>query len=65
MATVLKGAVIIRQDASTLVYRHKCESCGELDISESHGGQISPPNVMVESFYCVGCEKHQEVRIQG
>jgi hypothetical protein len=61
-ATVVTGAIIIRVEATAVVYRKKCNNCGHEDASQS---RIPIRNGVTRlSFFCPKCRKARPVQIQ-
>jgi hypothetical protein len=61
-ASVITGAVIVRVEATTVVYRKKCASCGHEDASQC---RIPIRNGVTRlTFFCPKCRKPRPVQIQ-
>jgi hypothetical protein len=61
-ATAVTGAIIVRVDDTTVVYRKKCAGCGHEDVSQC---RIPIRNGVTRlSFFCPKCRKARPVQIQ-
>lgn len=66
MAIALKGAIIIAEKGTTMVYKRKCEKCGWIDTSTVQATAPSSRNAKTSSsFSCPKCRNRQSVEIQG
>ena len=62
-AVAVTGALIIRLEGATVIYRKKCISCGHEDPSQS---RMPVRNGVTRlNFFCPKCRKPRPVQIQG
>lgn len=64
MATVLQGAVIIEQKGNRVVYRRKCEKCGDVSRCDT-STQINTGSNYSSQFTCMKCKNNQKIQIKG
>lgn len=66
MATVLQGAVIVKQQGLSISYKQKCEKCGNLSSSQITMTAPSSSNGKYSSnFRCTKCGNQQKIEIYG
>lgn len=64
MATALQGAIIEKQSGTTIVYKRKCEKCGDVSRTDTTT-QINAGSIYNFQYTCVKCNNHQKVQIKG
>lgn len=64
MATALQGAIIEKQSGTTVVFKKKCEKCGDVSHSDTTT-QINSGSIYNFQFSCVKCKNTQKVQIKG
>jgi DNA-directed RNA polymerase subunit M/transcription elongation factor TFIIS len=65
MAIALKGAIIIEQKGSTLVYKAKCEKCGNVAGTTISTPAPSKGGTYTYTYHCTKCGNSQRIEIKG
>ena len=64
-AVALSGAVIVSQTISQIVYKRKCEKCGDVSGSTTTTSSVSSGQTYGSQFKCFKCNNTQRIQIKG
>jgi hypothetical protein len=65
MATAVIGAVILKEDSSSITYKEVCEDCGHQNSGSTERSQLDSCQRVETSFRCDRCGSRQDLIIKG
>lgn len=65
MSTALKGSIILEETSTKLVFRLKCEKCGELQSGRINATPVPRGQTKETHFFCTKCGAFNKSLIRG
>lgn len=65
MATAMRGAIILEEDASSITYKEVCNDCGSEQGGSTTRSQLDSSQSVESAFRCFSCGNRQDLVIKG